>query len=337
MNKLVTLLPNAPIIPLINTVDSPPIISSDYPQEYLTNTPTVILPNNEVFKLDALIESIKPSTIRYSTYLRGLSSVPVLPETLDLRNNLGPVRNQGRIGSCVSFGTSCMKEWQASNDNEYKGYLSPAFIYIQRSNRGQNGMYISNACDIIASNGVCTDLTLPYSVLGSDDITANKVTPSILTLDQKIEANKYRISNSVLIISVNDLKTALYLNGPCPFAVKIYGTSSTQFTVRPRMWAPDAKNKINAGGHCMCFVGYNSNGFIIRNSWGQYYNPQNSTSDMIGHDYLPFEDFTPYVMECWTTTDLTNPPPYQPPAPTPSASPGLIICIIIVLYMLSYL
>jgi hypothetical protein len=411
MEQIIRLLPNAPIIPSINTAESPALPSTSYPTNYLIEIPVIKLiklgspsdslgspsvslgspsdslgspsvslgspsdslgspsgslgspsdslgspsvnlespsdslespsgslespsvnlesPSinleNTTFKLDAIIEQIKPGTITYSTYLSGLSTVPTLPDTLDLRNNLGPIRNQGPIGSCVGFGVSCMKEWQAANDNEYNGYLSPAFIYINRSYKG-SGMLLSNACDIMASLGTCHDETFPYSVLGTNDAYANTLTPAIIPDNAKKQANQYRVSNSVLIRTVNDLKTALYLNGPCPFAAYLYGNSSLQFTIRPRMWAPIYPNNVSLGGHCMCFVGYNSNGFIVRNSWGTYYNPLNSTSDMIGYDYLPYADFTSYVAECWSSTDLVVPklsiPPSIPPS-KPSIPPSM--------------
>ena len=325
MDNIIQLTANAPIIPQINTISEPAIIASSYPVEFLTSIPIVKI-NNYNYKLDALTEEIKPTTITYSTYLLGLTPIPTLPDTIDLRDKLGSVRDQGSIGSCVSYGISCMKEWQVNNDNEYDGYLSPAFIYVQRSNAGQPGMYLSNACDIMAAKGICTDETLPYSVLGDDDTTANNINSSILTNVQYNEANKYRISNSVLVKTVNDLKTALYINGPCIFSVYVYGTSSNVMK-DTRMWAPENSYTKILGAHCMCFVGYNSNGFIIRNSWSADWNPQN-TIDMAGYDYLPFSDFK-YVIQSFSSTDLYQPPtpptppslPLPPPEPLPPSLP----------------
>jgi hypothetical protein len=325
MEYIAKLLPNAPIIPTINSIVLPPLPDISYPQDFLSNPPTVKLPNI-TFKLDAIIEETKASTLQYGTYLQGLLSVPQLPASLDLRNNLGPVISQGAIGSCVAHGTACMKEWQEKNSGEYDGYFSTAYIYLNRSNQGQSGMYVSNACDILATKGVCKTTTLPYSVLGTDDTTANALGPSIIPQNANVEANQFRISNSVLVTTVNDLKTALFLNGPCPFGVYIYGDVYGNLTSRPRMWIKDAANPTILGGHCMCFVGYNSNGFIVRNSWGEDWNPLNSTTDMMGYDYLPFTDFVPgIVFSCYSTTDLKPipiPPTPSPPSPTPIPTPS---------------
>ena len=109
MEYIAKLLPNAPIIPTINSIVLPPLPDISYPQDFLSNPPVVNILNNK-FKLDAIIEKPKESVLQYSTYLQGLTSVPQLPASLDLRNNLGPVISQGAIGSCVAHGTACMKE-----------------------------------------------------------------------------------------------------------------------------------------------------------------------------------------------------------------------------------
>ena len=319
MDYIAKLLPNAPIVPSINSNNLPALVNIAYPRTFLFNPPVIILPNKK-FKLDAIIEEEKTSTLQYNTYLRGLTAVPQIPESVDLRNNLGPVISQGEIGSCVAHGTACMKEWQEKNSGEHDDYFSTAFIYLNRSNQGSSGMYISNACDILASKGVCKSTTLPYSVLGTNDTSANELGPSIIPQSAIREANQFRISNSVLIKTVNELKTALFINGPCPFGVFIYGDVNGRLTDRPRMWIKDAANPTMLGGHCMCFVGYNSNGFIVRNSWGQDWNPLKSTTDMMGYDYLPYSDFTSgIVFSCYSTTDLKPIP--IPPAPSPTPSP----------------
>jgi hypothetical protein len=138
------------------------------------------------------------------------------------------------------------------------------------------------------------------------------------------------------------LKTALFLNGPCPFGVYVYGNKNG-YPKYQRMWLKDNEYSTILGGHCMCFVGYNSNGFIVRNSWGEFWNPTNSTSDMIGYDYLPFTDFNQdTVFSCYSTTDLKpipDPSPLPPsPTPTPqpesSSSMGIVIGVAVVAIIL---
>jgi C1A family cysteine protease len=46
------------------------------------------------------------------------------------------------------------------------------------------------------------------------------------------------------------------------------------------------------GGHCILIVGYNENGFIIRNSWGNLFGNK-------GYTLLPYNEFNS-IFEAWT-------------------------------------
>ena len=46
------------------------------------------------------------------------------------------------------------------------------------------------------------------------------------------------------------------------------------------------------GGHCVAVVGYDKNGFIIRNSWGRSYGRN-------GYWTLPYSEFNK-IKEIWT-------------------------------------
>jgi len=332
MNSEINLLPDAPIIPNINSENSTPELNnvlSNIP-DYLNNIPVVTILDSKQVKLDGLLSKIKPSTIRYKTFLVGLRSLPSFPDTLDLRNNIGPVRDQGTIGSCASFASSAMKEWQERTEGTFNGYLSPAYIYINRINNPEEGMYLSNACDILSNKGVCPESLYSYTNFASN-LKPNEIKPSNLPPSIIAEANKYRTSNSVLIETINDLKTALYLHGPCIMGTLVY------YPMGKRMWVPTDPNDINknlAGGHCMAIVGYDINGFIIRNSWSTAWNPT-KTPNMAGHDYLPYEDFkyltSDYNGEVWSTTDIVQQNPdsqkedIQPILAPPAISPQPII------------
>ena len=50
------------------------------------------------------------------------------PETLDLRNELMPVRNQGSQGTCYAQSVACMKEWQEKRNYGFDEYFSPQFF-----------------------------------------------------------------------------------------------------------------------------------------------------------------------------------------------------------------
>ena len=47
------------------------------------------------------------------------------------------------------------------------------------------------------------------------------------------------------------------------------------------------------GGHAITLVGYNENGFILRNSWGPMWGTDN------GYSLLPYNEFD-QILEAWT-------------------------------------
>jgi len=68
-----------------------------------------------------------------------------LPEKIDLRTNLLGVRDQGSQGSCVAQSIACMKEWQEKTQVNLSEYMSPQFVYNNRTNYPDSGMYGSDA------------------------------------------------------------------------------------------------------------------------------------------------------------------------------------------------
>ena len=99
-----------------------------------------------------------------------------LPETFDLREQLMPVRDQGSQGTCAAQVASCMKEYQERMERGFNEYMSPQFIYNNRSywnNEIQDGEDISEdygmACrdimKILSKIGVCPERMYPYGLI----------------------------------------------------------------------------------------------------------------------------------------------------------------------------
>lgn len=332
MSKI-SLKPNANILLNLNTPASRPIPSVTIPNmsDFALISPTITLPNNNTYKLDTILEDTNQHTYTYDNYLEDLINIPPIPKTLDLRNNLYPIRNQGPYGSGTGYATCVIIEWQKANIGDYSKYLSPAYIYINRANGMLNqGMYISDACDILSNMGTCTDETFGYSTINLNTIYT--LTPNDIPDNAKDEANKYRTSNAVLVKTIDHLKTALYINGPCIFGVNVYGWKHA-------MWVPwDLSNLTYGlkGAHCMAFVGYNEKGFLIRNSWGIDWNKEywieQGIKDSGGYDLLPYEDFK-YVNEIWATTDISTTLPLTI-HPEPISVLFIIICIIFIIVVI---
>ena len=83
------------------------------------------------------------------------------------------------------------------------------------------------------------------------------------------------------------------------------------------MWKPRTGDK-RQGGHAMTVVGYNEEGFIIRNSWGPYWGND-------GYCTYTYADWGSH-WEIWTTIDdksyIKPPSPKPKDEPTPDVQPN---------------
>ncbi|HUV85165.1 MAG TPA: C1 family peptidase, partial [Methanosarcinales archaeon] len=141
----------------------------------------------------------------------------VLPEKTNNRVLMLAVRDQGNQGSCVAMAGSAMKEWQEVFDWNLESYLSPQFIYNNREDPSEEGMYMRDLMNILRKKGDCFESLYPYG------------TNKTITKETFDNALNYIIKNYAAVNSVEELKTALYLNGPCVVAVPVYNYTE-------RMW-----------------------------------------------------------------------------------------------------
>ena len=95
--------------------------------------------------------------------------------------------------------------------------------------------------------------------------------------------NGMKINEYALVKSIDAVKESLVLNGPCPAGLPFFSSQEEFWKHGNKMF----------GGHCILFVGYNEEGFILRNSWGSKYADN-------GYIIFPYEDFASKVFECWT-------------------------------------
>lgn len=193
------------------------------------------------------------------------AGAPVLPKSIDLRNKLLPVRDQGNTSECVAFSSCCMKECQ----DQPGVYLSPASIYTQRINQDSEGMYLYDAMSIL-KNGVPAEWI--YASYNVGQINVSK--------------EKHTVGSYSKVLELSLLKQALASSGVCVASFPCYN-GSVMF------WhgvgdAPD--------GHCVSIVGYDDDKkrLIIRNSWGADWGEN-------GYCYMPYDQYKPW--EAYSSMD----------------------------------
>jgi len=221
------------------------------------------------------------------------------PDALDLRKDLQPIRDQGSQGTCAAQTSACMKEWQEKKDVDFDEHMSPQFIYNNRENQTDEGMYSRDVMRILHKIGSCPEKEYPYE-------TDAPITESLEEI-----AKKYTIKGYASVGTIDALKKALIKSGPCYIAVPVYNYGM-------RMWKPEQGDRMQ-GGHAMCIVGYTKKGFIIRNSWSDDWGEN-------GYTIFPYEDWG-LQWEVWTTIDEESPKPL-PPVPIRKSFWGWLVSLL---------
>ena len=185
-----------------------------------------------------------------------------LPKELSYRDYLPKVINQGMRPICVPCSISSYINYSINledgiNDRDNK--VDYEDIYSHRTDEGDNGMSFKDALHYLRHN---------CAKVGDD---CKKV------------INRYAKVGSVM-----QLKQALVMNGPCIGGLPVYDS------YRPNFWTRLSSDTFQ-GGHAIAIVGYDEEGFIIRNSWGSGYGDD-------GYYIIPYNEFGSF-MEIWTLFD----------------------------------
>jgi len=204
-----------------------------------------------------------------------------LPETFDLRKRIGRVRNQGLQNSCVGEAGAVFMTYHRNpqaKDACSTTLMSPQFLYNCRANYPQSGMYVSDLERVMRTYGDCEERSYRY---GFHYDRRQDISPNVMALAQKHKiATGYRITGNY-----NELKQALMENGPCMIVFHLYNHGS-------RFWHAKSANDASKGLHALAVVGWNKEGFILRNSWGKCWGSKGCT-------VFPYSDWYD-IVELWT-------------------------------------
>ena len=182
-----------------------------------------------------------------------------LPSSYSYKNYLPKVLDQGSEPICVPCSITSYINWNiAINNNEdEKDYNVDVYeIYDSRSNNDENnGMMIKEALSYLKHYGVKTD------------------------------NGRFKIKGYSMIRSEIALKHAIIMNGICIAGLPTYNTPLDDF------WNENNSEEF-LGGHAIALIGFDENGYIIRNSWGSGYGYD-------GYSHISYEDFNKFY-EIWT-------------------------------------
>jgi len=233
--------------------------------------------NNINYKLNTIITTDIKSIQNYNSMVN-IKNIVKSPITLDLTSFLNPIRDQGINGNSVAYSIALIAEYQLNileNNKTLNTYLSPSYIYSllninANANDCNKGIDVPNALDVLQKYGIPTETIFPTP---DSCFIQMKLIPQLV----HINANNHRIITYIELFTIDQIKSCLVNFGPCVININVYNNS-------PTFWIKN-KNDSLLGTHTLNIVGYDTNGFILRNSWG-------STWANNGYTNLPFNDFS---------------------------------------------
>lgn len=98
----------------------------------------------------------------------------------------------------------------------------------------------------------------------------------------KTDKGTTKVNKYAMVGSAEVLKQAIVANGPCIGGLPVKDSMKVDF------WNGQGME----GRHAVAIVGYDKDGFILRNSWGSSYGHK-------GYSHIPYNDFENFL-EIWT-------------------------------------
>lgn len=183
-----------------------------------------------------------------------------LPEAFEL--NMRAVKNQLAVSSCVAHALAAVVEYFNFMQEKTDTTMSTEFIYGNRINHTytDKGMIIRDALENLRKYGTCPNSSMPGNI---------EVPEAIRRFNQDAlgvipAAYPNRITNYCSLYKKNDMKLWLMTKGPIVFSVKWY--ENYWLTVNNELHFDEKSEP--SGCHCMVIYGWNKEGWLFQNSWG---------------------------------------------------------------------
>ena len=183
-----------------------------------------------------------------------------LPEVFEL--NMRAVKNQLAVSSCVAHALAAVVEYFNFMQEKTDTTMSTEFIYGNRINHTytDKGMIIRDALENLRKYGTCPNSSMPGNI---------EVPEAIRHFNQDAlgvipAAYPNRITNYCSLYKKNDMKLWLMTKGPIVFSVKWY--ENYWLTVNNELHFDEKSEP--SGCHCMVIYGWNKEGWLFQNSWG---------------------------------------------------------------------
>lgn len=183
-----------------------------------------------------------------------------LPEVFEL--NMRAVKNQLAVSSCVAHALAAVVEYFNFMQEKTDTTMSTEFIYGNRINHTytDKGMIIRDALENLRKYGTCPNSSMPGNIEVPEAIRRfNQNALGVIPV-----AYPNRITNYCSLYKKNDMKLWLMTKGPIVFSIKWY--ENYWLTVNNELHFDEKSEP--SGCHCMVIYGWNKEGWLFQNSWG---------------------------------------------------------------------
>lgn len=250
-----------------------------------------------------------PRDLRDRPYLPpAVSLLPEFPPPehierfLPAYSQAGLILDQGQEGACTGFGLACVVNhlrWRKADFPKAMASVSPRMLYNfarrydEYAGEDYDGSSCRGALKGLYNHGVCLEDDWPY-----EDANAQPKYGYAARATQTTLGVYFRVDLS----SITDLQAAIQEVGA------VYVSAFTHDgwgQVGQRRKAPKRHSDVpviefngkpsETGGHAFALVGFNTQGFIIQNSWGTGWG-------MGGFAVLTYADWLANAMDAWVVT-----------------------------------
>lgn len=185
------------------------------------------------------------------------------PKEFDLFDGLNiKIKNQMVTNSCVAHAVSTVIEYFHKKQENESAEMSTGYIYGNRDYTSWlgEGMYTRDALKTVSKCGDAFWQDMP------NNLEIPEAVEIFNARDTKMDEVAYhnRISSYYRLKDIDSMKEQLMTVGPIIIAVAWFPYEINKWGVLH--WKPNTKSE---GGHCMVIRGWNSDGWLVQNSWGE--------------------------------------------------------------------
>jgi len=214
----------------------------------------------------------------------------LIPLQAEIDNRgISVILDQGEEGACTGFGLAAVINFLNAGKSQMQNRVSPRMLYEMAKKHdewpGENydGSSCRGAIRGWKNMGVC----------GEDDWRYSTNTPGELTVARAKAARSCTLGAYYrLRPEINDYHTALNEVGALYVSADVHSGWFSPQTSNSGELAVITPSDVIAGGHAFAIVGYNSQGFIVQNSWG----PDWGTA---GYAVWMYEDWLHTISDGW--------------------------------------